>query len=467
MSKKLFDEFDSVSAKAWKQKIQADLKGADYNETLVTSTDEGIDIKPFYHADDHDYDFSLPESPAWHVTEKLYLENVEITIENALDVIERGAESLWIIVPEANDKKLKFFEALSSHKTLLYIEVLFEDLDFFEKLNSLLIKQNKTVLFGFDPVHQLASSGNWFKNQKEDFDTFLKITQFSSFKNHINVDARLYQNAGGLIIQQLAYGLAHLNEYLNVLEHSGNKLKSINVNFIISQGSNYFFEIAKLKAFRLLVNSLAKEFNIEIDLTIIAEPSKRNHSIFDYNMNMLRTTTECMSAILGGANWVNNLAYDEIFHKRNEFGERISRNQLLILKQESYFDKVLNPVDGTYYIENLTRELAEKALSIFKTIEAGKGFIHQLFEGKIQKKIKESAEKEQAKLKTGDFILVGLNKYENLEDKMSQNLELFPFLKQQQRKTLIEPILEKRLAEPIEKERLEKEKTNPSSKPNA
>jgi len=109
--------------------------------------------------------------------------------------------------------------------------------------------------------------------------------------------------------------------------------------------------------------------------------------------------------------------------------------------------------------------LAEKALSIFKTIEAGKGFIHQLFEGKIQKKIKESAEKEQAKLKTGDFILVGLNKYENLEDKMSQDLELFPFLKQQQRKTLIEPILEKRLAEPIEKERLTKRERKSIFKP--
>jgi methylmalonyl-CoA mutase len=164
-----------------------------------------------------------------------------------------------------------------------------------------------------------------------------------------------------------------------------------------------------------------------------------------------------MSAILGGADWVNNLAYDEIYHKRNEFGERLSRNQLLILKQESYFDKVLNPVDGAYYIESITKELAEKALSIFKTIEAGKGFIHQLFEGKIQKKIKESAEKEQEKVNSGEFILVSLNKYQNPEDQMSKNLELFPFLKHQQRKTLIEPILQKRLAEPIEKERLEHE----------
>ena len=464
MSEKLFDEFDPVSAKAWKQKIQFDLKGADYNETLVSSTDEGIDVKPFYHADDHDYEFSLPDSPAWYVAEKLYLENVDITIENAKDVIERGVESLWITIPEADDKKLKFFEALGDDKTPFYVEFLVQDLEFLEKLDSILKKQNKKVWLGLDPIHQLASSGNWFKNQKEDFDMFLKTTQFSSFKNQINVDARLYQNSGGLIIQQLAYALAHLNEYLNMLNNSVSKLNLVNVNLLISQGSNYFFEIAKLKALRLLVNSLASEYQFDIKLHIIAEPSKRNHTIYDYNMNMLRTTTECMSAILGGADWVNNLAYDEIFHKRNEFGERISRNQLLILKQESYFDKVLNPVDGTYYIENLTKELAEKALGIFKTIEAGKGFIHQLFEGKIQKKIKESAEKEQTKVNDKKFTLVGLNKYENMEDKMSQNLELFPFLKQNQRKTLIEPILEKRLAEPIEKVRLEKEKSNPSSK---
>lgn len=466
MSKTLFEEFNQVSAKAWKQKIQADLKGADYNETLVNSTDEGIDIKPFYHADDHDYEFLLPKSPAWYVTEKLYLENVDITIENAKDVIERGAESLWITIPEADDKKLKFFEALSDDETPLYVEFLVQDLDFFKKLDTILKKQNKTVWLGFDPLHQLASSGNWFKSQKEDFEVFLKTTPLESFENQINIDTRLYQNSGAIIIQQLAYALAHLNEYLNILNNSDSTLNSIKVNMVVSQGSNYFFEIAKLKALRLLVNSLASEYDYDIKLHIIAEPSKRNHTIYDYNMNMLRTTTECMSAILGGADWVNNLAYDEVFHKRNEFGERISRNQLLILKQESYFDKVLNPVDGTYYIENLTKELAEKALSIFKTIEAGKGFIHQLFEGKIQKKIKESAEKEQAKVSSGDFTLVGLNKYKNLEDQMSQNLELFPFLKQHQRKTLIQPILERRLAEPLEKERLEKEKTNPSSKSN-
>jgi methylmalonyl-CoA mutase len=458
MSKKLFDDFDPVSAKAWKQTIQVDLKGADYNETLIEKTREGIDVKPFYHADDHEDSYVISPAQDWLVTEKLYLENIEITIENAKDVIDRGADSLWIIIPEADEKKLKFFKALKEYNIPLYVEFLFSDFDFFKSLDAILQDQDQTVLVGFDPIGRLASSGNWFKNQKQDFQVLVKTTELKSFSNAITVDARLYQNAGGLIIQQLAYTLAHLNEYLNLLQNSIQKTEPLAVNVLISQGSNYFFEIAKLKALRLLVESLAQELDISIELHIIAEPTKRNQTLYDYNMNMLRSTTECMSAILGGANWVNNLAYDEIFHKRNEFGERISRNQLLILKKESYFDKVSNPVDGTYYIESLTKELAEKSLALFKTIEAGKGFIQQLFEGKIQKKIKESASKEEEKLTSGDFTLVGLNKYQNPEDKMSQDLELFPFLKHHHRKTLIEPILEKRLAESIEKERLHGEK---------
>jgi len=164
-----------------------------------------------------------------------------------------------------------------------------------------------------------------------------------------------------------------------------------------------------------------------------------------------------MSAIFGGANTVCNLAYDAVYHKDNEFGERIARNQLLILKHESYFDKVNNPSDGAYYIENLTNQLAEKALELFKNMEANGGFLNQLKEGTIQRKIKESAAKEQQQFDEGKEILLGSNKHPNPKDKMKQVLELYPFVKFNQRKTLIEPIIEKRLAESLEQERLKKE----------
>mgnify|MGYP003484113610 FL=1 len=175
---------------------------------------------------------------------------------------------------------------------------------------------------------------------------------------------------------------------------------------------------------------------------------------------MLRTTTECMSAILGGADAVENLNYDALFHKSNEFGSRISRNQLLVLKSESYLDKVNNPADGTYYIENLTQQLAEKALTLFKDIEANGGLITQLIEGTIQRKIAESATKEQALFDEGKEVLLGTNKYPNAQDKMANDLELFPFVKNNPRKTLISPIIERRLAENLEQQRLEVEKNS-------
>jgi len=172
---------------------------------------------------------------------------------------------------------------------------------------------------------------------------------------------------------------------------------------------------------------------------------------------MLRTTTEYMSAILGGTNFMMTLAYDAIYHKSNAFGDRISRNQLLILKHESYFDDVLNPADGSYFIESLTQTFAEKAIDLLKTIEKGGGLIEQLIKGTIQNHILESAEKEQKWFDEGKIVLVGTNKYPNPQDQMKNDLEIYPFLKFKPRKTLIKPINIKRLSEESEKNRLEKE----------
>jgi methylmalonyl-CoA mutase len=172
---------------------------------------------------------------------------------------------------------------------------------------------------------------------------------------------------------------------------------------------------------------------------------------------MLRTTTECMSAILGGADTVSNISYDSVYHKKNEFGERISRNQLLILKEESYFINASEYAEGSYYIESLTKEISEKALAIFKDIEKGGGFLKQLKEGTIQRKIKESADKEQAQFDKGELVLLGTNKHPNMDDKMNDTIELYPFVKTKPRKTLIPPVIARRLAEKMEQERLNDE----------
>jgi methylmalonyl-CoA mutase len=151
------------------------------------------------------------------------------------------------------------------------------------------------------------------------------------------------------------------------------------------------------------------------------------------------------------------MPYDAVYHKTNEFAERIARNQLLLLKEESYFDKTTNAADGAYYIESLTQQLAEKSLLLFKEIEKSGGFLKQLKDNTIQKKIKESDQKEQDLFDSEKEILVGSNKYQSNSDKMKSDLELFPFTKNKPRKTIIEPIIARRLSEDLEKKRLEEE----------
>lgn len=452
MSKTLFDDFDSVSLKQWKQKIQFDLKGADYNNTLIWKTNEDIDIKPFYHADEFDElpNVSNTKATAWKICQSIFVADVKKSNLNAIDVIERGAESIKFIIPSEAVSIEKLTENINLNTTLLYFELQFLSEDFTKNLHKLAPDAN----IDLDIIGHLSKTGNWFKNLNDDFKAFDTIVKNTSY---FSVDLALYQNAGANMTQQLAYALAHANEYLNVLEKSENKSQSLNVIFNVSVGTNYFFEIAKLRALRILWKTLAAEYNINSACKIIVTPTKRNKTLYDYNTNMLRSTTECMSAILGGANTICNLAYDYIYHKSNEFGERIARNQLLVLKHESYFNKVNNPSDGAYYIESLTHQLSEKALDLFKSIEVNGGFLKQLKAGTIQRKIKESASKEQKQFDKLDIILLGTNKHPNTNNLMKNNLELYPFVKTNPRKTLIEPIIENRLSEHLEQKRLKNE----------
>ena len=456
MSKSLFKDFEAVSSKAWKQKIQVDLKGADYNDTLIWHTNEGIDVKPFYHSDEFK---SLPETSTskatqWKISQVIEVEDTNEANTKTLDAISRGAEHITFVIKSEDIKIEEILNQIDLAKTSIRFKMQFLSSKFIGE-NAAVSSSGLRVYFDTDIIGHLATTGNWYTNLKDDHEKFDTIVK-SSYQ--FSIDASLYQNAGANIVQQLAYSLAHANEYLNHLDNLSDEIKeSIEVTFNTAVGSNYFFEIAKLRALRQLWTTLATEYGFNTNCKIIATPSKRNKTIYDYNVNMLRTTTECMSAILGGADIIANLSYDSLYHHPNEFGDRIARNQLLVLKNESYFDKVNNPADGAYYIESLTEQLAEKALALFKDIEANGGFLSQLKEGTIQRKIKESADKEQADFDAEKLILLGTNKHPNPADKMKNDLEVSPFLKIEKRKTLIEPIIEKRLSENLEINRLKEE----------
>ena len=451
MATNLFDDFNPISSKQWKQKIQFELKGADYNETVVWNSPEDIQVKPFYHKDEFAKSFPIAsKATEFSICQNIFVFDIEKSIERAQDSLSRGADSLRFTIENESIDVTNLLEKLPLEKVTVYFNLRFISIDFVKKIDAFAKKNNTAIFCNLDPIGQLAKDGNWFTtSEKNNFDTLNILSKTIFNVSLLSINNALYQNAGATMVQQIAYSLGHANEYFNRVEPINKPIV-----FEVAVGTNYFFEIAKLRALRLLFTTIAKEYNHNIDCNIIVSPTKRNKTIYDYNVNMLRTTTECMSAIIGGADAIANLPYDALYHKDNEFGDRIARNQLLILKNESYFDKVNNPADGSYYIETLTNQLAEKALTLFKDIESNGGFLKQLNDGIIKRKIQESADASQELFDSGKEILLGTNKYPNKQDKMKHDLELFPFVKVKPRKTLITPIIEKRLAEKIEQERL-------------
>ena len=451
----LFENFESGSAKAWKQKIQFELQGKDFNDHLVWNSIEGIDVKPFYHSEAYSKAPDIQHNASdWNIGHSIYVNSVEKSNTHALKLIESGVESLHFTLPTVSISVEELLKNIDTSSVPIYFEPLCLSEKLIKSLQDFSLKNKTSFYILQDPIGHLARSGNWHENLKTDLHTLKQtIALGDTLKSVISVDLGLFQNAGGSMIQQLAYTLAHANEYLNLFDDESIK----SVVFKVSVGGNYFFEIAKLQALRVLWYSLIKDYGLSIDCHILTQPSRRNKTIYDYNINMLRTTTECMSAILGSSDTIINMPYDHLYHKDNDFGNRLSRNQLLILKKESYFDAVSNPTEGVYYIETLTHQLAQKSFDLFKDIEKQGGFLKLLKEGMVQRKLKEHAQKEQRLYDEGTEGLLGSHFQQNTLDKIKSDLEIYPFIKQQARKTLLEPIIPRRISEEIEQKRLKDE----------
>lgn len=454
MDTTLFQNFREVSAKEWKQKIQYDLKGKDYNKEVVWDSPEGIKVKPFYHADDfleQNY-ASTTEPRTWKIGQNIYAGNAIMANEAAHKVLKRGAEAIRFTIPAVDIKAHTLLNNIDLNTVQLYLKMEFLSKDYiFDILDG--IPNARKIRFEVDPIGHLSRTGNWYKSLSDDMVVFNELA-LVEIDRLICVDVALYENAGADMVQQLGYAMAHANEYLNQLNENGSLKKAREIEFKVAVGGNYFFEIAKIRALRKLWNSLAAAYDTTLKCHITVMPSKRNKTIYDYNVNMIRTSTECMSAILGGADTVFNLPYDSVYKKNNDFANRIALNQLVLLKEESYFGKVQNPSEGSYYIETLTNQLAEKAMILFKTVEREGGFLHQLKNHSIQNKIADTARKQQEGFNAKKRILVGTNVFINEEDVMAKELEIYPYVKKNPRKTLITPIIEKRLSEEMEQNRL-------------
>ncbi len=427
----LFDMFSPVPAKQWKQKIQMDLKGEDYS-TLITRTLEGIDIKPFYHRDEYmalPFEYEPRDFQLVHYYDFIPRNNLIAFSVNNL------ADKIYFIAKEPFDT-----EIFKNFDLDITVHLNFYDSDFIRKL----IDEN--FHFIWDPISHLIQTGNWFENQSKDFNRLENLIGKENFS--LEIDTAHLQNAGANIVQQIAYGLSMAYEYYkafgtDILPH---------ICFKNAVGYHYFFEIAKFKAWRYLWKEILSD---EKQVRILSLPSVRNMTLFDPYVNMLRTGMEMMAAVLGGSDEVANLPYNYVFKKFDKHAFRLASNQLILLKEESKFNAMRQAKEGSYYIEEIAYRLAKKSLELFKQIEKSGGFPKQLYNGTIQRKIRENAKKEQQLFDEGKIVLTGTNKY-IMEDEKAPAWDKNPFVKKKNEKTLIEKIIPKRLSEKIEKERLKK-----------
>jgi len=456
---KLFEDFSPVSREAWVKKATADLRGKTLDD-ITSLTRDGIKIRPFYTSVDAKPQ-PTPAHLAWTVMQEILVFNEADANTQALEALDRGASGLvFYLSPNT------LFHVLLSGISMPHIKVHFVGEDKGADILSALIAYAEEFDLDINQWHftinkdtfeNVLRSGNWFESLEADLADLQTMAQ-SSVKGlkPLCINANIYHNSGATAAQELGIALAHAHEYLHRLSsENGNKFW---FNFAI--GPNYFEQIAKLRAFRRLWNLVLEKYNLGSSKTIVyAETGTRNKTIYDAHVNMLRTTTEAMSAILGGCDELCIKPFD-LAYNPSEFGERIARNQQLLLDFESYLGKTQDPAAGSYFIENLTEELAQKAWTIFQEIEGSGGYLKNIENGKIQEMITAAADAEQADFDSGKLSLLGTNLYQDKAEKMSDKMEYGMFSKTPPNPSGITPLVAKRLSESVEKERLQTEENS-------
>lgn len=465
---KLFQDFDAIDTASWNSKIIKDLKGADYNEKLLSNTAEGIVIKPFYNSDDlqsHPPLSHYRKDNDWDVCQEIIVNDSKKANTEALTYLNKGATSLIFFMEVDCDPEVLLKDILIEHISVHYV-VNGDPLPFYTQLENLIKARSLDPMsikgsIGFDPLCKLAASGEFYTNEKDDLNTFHSLLERNTTAMYcFAINAALYHNAGATASEELGIAMAHAHEYV----HHHNKCAATPLFIKLAVGSNYFMEIAKLRAVRQLWTLIMGEYDSKTSLHIHCETAWRNKTIFDPYVNMLRTTTEAMSAVMGSCDSLTVKAFDNCYKHSNEFGQRIARNQQLILKGESYADKVNDPAAGAYYIESLAHQLAEKALEVFKQIEAKGGFIEALISSYIQDMIAKSATRQVEAFDKGERVLLGSNIYPNTAEKMSEEMEhTHAFYEASTADTLVQPIPVKRLSEAYEHERLKSESSKSNS----
>ena len=455
----LFSEFPPVSTQQWMEKVTADLKGADFNRKLVWKTNEGIDVQPFYRAEnlaELDYLNSLPgEFPfvrgtkknnnEWLVRQSIQVNNLAEANKKALTYLMKGVDSLAFVFSGCTEYSIADLAVLLKDIQLDAVEVNFVCYCRACKMAELFVEFAKQGNYDlksirasveYDPFGKYALYGKFKKGQSFTVEQAVKmINATADLKNFrtLAVNGKNFGNSGSSIVQELAYSLALGAEYLTTLTETGLSVDAVakKMKFNFSVSANYFLEIAKLRSARMLWAQIVKAYSPECEssckMIIHAETGSWNKTVYDAYVNMLRTQTEAMSASLGGADSITVLPFNAAYEESTEFSDRIARNQQLLLKEESHFSKIADPAAGSYYIEELTASIADQAWKLFLEVQEKGGYLAALREGFIQAEIKKMAAKRDMNIATRRENLLGVNQFPNFTEKMQGEMNAAVF----------------------------------------
>ena len=448
---KLFSEFAPVSTEDWVAKITADLKGVPFEKKLVWKTGEGFNVNPFYRLEDIEglkTTESLPgEFPYVRGTKKdndwKVRQNIEVCCfkaanEKALDILNKGVTALGFVIKgdDVNKENIATLlegicpqaVELNCNTCLCKAEALIGILaEVFQSKGADLEKCYGSV--NYDPFKKPLIKGKENQNWVESAAAVLKAGAALPKYRVLAVNAFNLNNAGAFITQELGYALAWGNELLAKLTEAGFTVDEVakNIKFNFGISSNYFMEIAKFRAARWLWAEIVKAYAPACDcackMHVHAQTSEWNMTIFDAHVNLLRSQTEAMSAAIAGVDSITVRPFDKTYQTPDDFSERIARNQQLLLKEESHFDKVVDPSAGSYYVEVLTNSLADVAWKLFLDVEEKGGFAALANAGEIQKAVNASNEARHKNVATRREILLGSNQYPNFTEVAAEKIK--------------------------------------------
>lgn len=459
---KLFTEFAPISKEEWMSKIQVDLKGADYDRKLVWHFDQNLHFQPFYMAEDvkNSYQDSTKKDNNWQIRQEVAFSD----IESAKDILCRGAEAISLkgFDLDAEGSAELFFKAIDITQTPVHFSSVYSFPKLITKLKKEAAKQSIDLKpfhgsFDFDYYAYYLFRKEFYHsfeaNRRELKALFNKAGDILPNFKIINVNGQHYHNSGATTVQELAFTLAHGAEYVSDLLDEDVALEEIlnKMQFTLAVGGSYFAEIAKIRAARFLWLRISERFGKKTPIYIHAINSSINKTIYDPHVNILRNTTEGMSAVIGGCDAATLLPFNVFYDNPNDQSKRIARNQQIILKEEVALGHVVDPSAGSYYIENLTESLIHAVWDEFLKIEEMGGYRASLENYYIFDSIEKSAEEKREKIANRKINLLGINQFPNIKERKLDAIKV----EKKPSKTGLKPF---RLSEVFEELRLNTER---------